>query len=180
MKDPVLFLDVDGVLNRVGATQPNANFETWGDWFKRKFLLLDGSVKVNTKISHLMARALMDLPVEIRWLTTWEEDAPRFLAPVLGLPDYEVAGVMPAHRRPDSGLFMVESSNWKLDVILHTMREDKNRPIIWVDDEANDEDAYEALLDAGHTRVLAVRCRERDGYTPDDHALVEKFIVDLI
>lgn len=176
MDRPVLFLDVDGVLNRIVRHKENARHDSWGDWFKHRILV--DRLPLMVILSKSMASALAALPVEIRWLTTWEHHAPKLLAPVLGLPEYEVAGGVPADRK-DESLYVVRSPNWKLDVILNTMSHDKTRPIIWIDDEANDEDAEEALLDAGHTNLLIVRCDEREGYTPEDHARVEAYLTLL-
>jgi hypothetical protein len=120
---PLLYLDVDGVLNPLGPSDP-ARFvrhETGdgpavrlhpehGDWLRE-----------------LSAR------YELVWATTWEHLANERLGPLLGLPELPVVEFSAYRRRRDDPRFgileLFEARKWA-----PILRHADGRPFAWVDD----------------------------------------------
>jgi hypothetical protein len=80
MDKPIIFVDVDGVLNSKNGTS------------EYLFTLPEGTFKVKLTPEH--GEMLKDLAestdAELVWGTMWEESAPIHIAPVLGLPEMPV------------------------------------------------------------------------------------------
>lgn len=74
-------------------------------------------------------QALLALPYQLVWATTWEHDANAFVAPRLGLPE------LPVVEWPDvagpAGLYFKT---------LPLVEYAASRPFAWVDDEITDDD----------------------------------------
>lgn len=121
------FLDVDGVLNVIGP-RPCA-FDDWLHFERGPVGNGEGLVwpfvwapDLMDCINLLVERKL----ISIRWLTTWEYDAPKYVAPALGL---KVGGWV---AETDDIPFLV--GWWKLRGIKNHMNDDPG-PFIWTDDE---------------------------------------------
>lgn len=120
---PLWLLDVDGVLNALRVDVP-------GD--HRRFpARTQGRTFVITYRPALMARihTLHDQGVvEIRWLTTWCEDAATAIASRVDLPAFAVEGA--EDYRTDTG-----SHWWKATVARRLVNQNPSRPLIWTDDD---------------------------------------------
>jgi len=71
---PLLFLDVDGPISPYRSTQRRSGYRAW---------TLNGS---HVLLNPAHGPALLDLPFELVWGTTWEHDTNTHIAPRLGLP----------------------------------------------------------------------------------------------
>lgn len=115
----ILFLDVDGPLNPYRSTQRRSRYRAW---------TLNGS-HVLLNPSH--GPALLDLPFELVWCTTWEHDANTHIAPRLGLPH------LPVCEFPDEVDDAPHTVGFKTPDIIDYAA---GRPFAWVDDEITDAD----------------------------------------
>lgn len=114
MLKPLILLDVDGVINALDG----GNKKRWKDVEKKvvnKYDIYYSPTVVN-KINAWSKVA------EVRWLTTWDENARRLLAPALGLNEFELA------RDPD---LMLSKDQAAFDCIQMT----PSRLLVWIDDE---------------------------------------------
>ena len=83
---PAVFLDVDGVLNAYAYDPLLAGYS---DFELHEVTVGQESgfrMVFDLCLSMTMGKALAALPAEIVWLTTWEADADRIVAPLCGLP----------------------------------------------------------------------------------------------
>lgn len=136
-KPPVLLLDVDGVVN---ALRDHGDSNAWpaDQW-------LETWASNGSRPCHIVAaRPVLDFlaalhkagSVEVRWHTTWQQAAPDFLAPALGLPRW------PLVRTPEfTGGFdgepdyrELESTWWKL-AAAEDVAYDEGRRLVWLDDD---------------------------------------------
>lgn len=136
---PYLFLDIDGVLNRISS-----HGDTWPDFELHKLAPFNGNT-FYLWLSKSMATELISLPVDIVWLTTWAEEAPRLVAPILGMPEYPVAGF---------GTDMTEGRGSKLGCVEWWMDTHGERPFIWIDDDAIPHFAAEDFKEVGWNALL--------------------------
>lgn len=116
---PLLFLDVDGPLNPYAA---NSTARPTGYTTSRVF-----GLQVWLDPSH--GPALLGLPYDLVWATTWEHEANSLVGPVLGLPDLPVVGW--PDTAPPSGLY------FKTPTLVDYAA---GRPFAWVDDEHGHRD----------------------------------------
>ena len=117
---PVVFLDVDGVLNAVGAAIPGPDMFTD---FRRTHCM-----GFRIVYSPEMGRRLAGLDADIVWLTTWREMANKWIAPLFGWPKRELLdGDEDAH--DDSAMGW-----WKSGAVYGFVTEHQ-RPFVWLDDD---------------------------------------------
>lgn len=167
---PILFLDVDGVVNALNREGTHA-------W--------DGAVITNAKnsipgfddrvwpiyASALLGEALLDLDVNIVWLTTWKYEANSSISPLCGLPEDLYVGDWTGTRRMSEGF-----QDWKTKVVLQFM-EDYGGPFIWIDDEAIPGWFPEHLTDSGHEgNVLLVQTNSWAGLVPAEIAWIKSWL----
>jgi hypothetical protein len=119
---PLVVLDVDGVLNpyAMGDVAGRGAFDDFERCEARGFLL---------RLSRAMGRALVALPAELCWATTWADSVDRDVAPRCDLPP----GLRVAARPPVEPAALL--ANWKL-VQVRRLVETLRRPFVWVDDDA--------------------------------------------
>lgn len=121
MTRPIWFLDIDGVVNAAGdnlrphlvRTEATTAGTTWPIHYSPEVV----------KFINMVHRAGL---VEIRWLTTWGEDARTSFAPAVGLDDF------PAYDMYDSGGW------WKAEIVEASIL-DESRPFVWTDDDIAEE-----------------------------------------
>lgn len=160
MTKPYLFLDVDGVLNRIATSG--------GDWddFELHKLSPFNYGKFRVFLSKSMCAALAELPVEIIWLTTWCTEADRLIAPLMGLPGYRCAGM--GDPFPNSKITCLEIFLEKEGI----------RPFIWIDDGAIKTYMEEDFRELGW-KHLAIRPNERIGITKNHINQIKEFLAEL-
>jgi hypothetical protein len=120
---PLLYLDVDGVLNP-SAPHPGTGFE--------RHTVLGYQLWLAPSVHGEWLRELAEV-YELHWATTWEEDANTHLAPLLGLPPLPVvrfAGYRPQPGDPRIRLMeLLSGAKWA-----PLLRHAAGRPFAWVDD----------------------------------------------
>ncbi|MFJ6865330.1 hypothetical protein ACIQRS_14275 [Streptomyces termitum] len=172
MNRPLLFLDVDGPLNPYAAQperrpagyttirvpRPAAPEDDTGFPSRRRPL------RVWLDPEH--GRVLLGLGFELCWATTWRDDANRWIAPVLGLPELPFVdfGEDLFRERPDG----VHRKTGPL--VDHA----DGRPFAWVDDEQGEPDR--AYVSAHHRgAALLHHVSPRIGLREDDFRALTAF-----
>lgn len=121
---PVLFLDVDGVLNtsRPGWSAPPKIAKVWAQTSIGNF----DEFKIRWEPKTIAQLINLETTVNINWLTTWGAQANTVLSPLLNIGPFPVAGA-------DTPPFGWE---WKIPIVEQSL---KNRvPSIWIDDNISD------------------------------------------
>lgn len=122
---PVLYLDVDGVLNPWRSKGPHKH---WADYTKQPVDLPDDPLTYRLWVSRQLPRALLNLcdchNIEIVWATSWADHI-AVIEDLYGIP----AGhpVLPCPEITDSF-----TSTGKVDLV--AAHAGDSRPVIWVDD----------------------------------------------
>ncbi|MEU5438939.1 hypothetical protein AB0G73_37190 [Streptomyces sp. NPDC020719] len=172
MNRPLLFLDVDGPLNPYAAKP-----EKRPDGYTTLRVPRDsgnpmehGGLSVRRRPLRVWlnpdhGRALLRLDYELCWATTWMDDANRWIAPVLGLPELPFVDFGDAlfQERPDG-------IHWKTGPLVEYA---DGRPFAWVDDEQSNLD--EVYVTAHHRAPgLLHHVNPRIGLREDDfHTLAD-------
>jgi hypothetical protein len=126
-----IYLDVDGVINAVSVNSPSMHLTGWTTWEAKPangWQILY-SPEVVEAFNTLAARD----DVTVKWLTTWEDDAPQELCPALGIngQDWEVLhGDQHAWRGSDW---------WKLHAIQADVAATMPDRFVWIDDDIRPE-----------------------------------------
>lgn len=132
---PVWFLDVDGVVSPYGINGP------WsGETLLSGATDTDLAVPYRPDVLAAVQRVHLAGWAEIRWLTTWDEDA---------LSDWGRIGFGPFAMapRPSGG----DRSLWKFRVVAAWLSKDPGRRAVWTDD-----DAVQHLRSFDPTRLLVI------------------------
>nr|QBK87138.1 MAG: hypothetical protein LCMAC201_00400 [Marseillevirus LCMAC201] len=151
---PLVFLDVDGVIN--GTREMDVKMVKV--WVGNKNQCVKFSPSIIERINQWASVA------EIRWLTTWKHQAKYHLAPALGLFDFEV------------------SKDWKGEFANKLTETELSRPIVWIDDELNDELYLKKPLECLKKRItdsnklLIVSPSEWVGLTHKEVDVVDDFL----
>lgn len=174
---PILFLDVDGPLNPHG-NRPGAGTDgyvahhlkptRWAERFERPVADVEPR-RVELHPGH--GAALLELPYDIVWATTWMSDANRYIGPRIGLPhrpfvDFEDADVFGAGP---------EDLCWKtVSLVTYAW----SRPFAWVDDDITTADQH--WIDKYHRAPgLAHWIDPHVGLTPADFATLTTWAENL-
>lgn len=146
MSKPVLLLDIDGVVNALSKGLPT---KTWQktDWTRAKIRGSDGveypflwSAPVIAWLTGLHTSGR----VEIRWHTTWQQDAPR-VGSILGLPEFAVQVCDEFAEAAENGSALAARMIrhglprwWKYPAAELVLTDEKRR-MIWIDDDIDTE-----------------------------------------
>jgi hypothetical protein len=161
---PVIFLDIDGVLN-IAGWKPAKPETDWPDLEYHK--VQNGEGVYPMWLSKAMGERLCALDAEIQWLTTWGHDAVQ-VAKIIGLPlDLEVAAVPQRTFR-----------NWKLDGVIDFHLQHPDRPFVWLDDDAITPLARK-WLDERVTPCLGLDIDEDHGITIAQFEQIELFLAEV-
>lgn len=169
----IVCLDVDGVILPVCGRDPRAETGVPGGWWPRTAhtrVMGQDSWYSPDLVDRLNASAT-PLGVEVRWLTTREDDAPELLCPAIGL-DGEHWRVQ---TRADEGPLRW----WKASEMADLLARHPETRFVWVDDEIADltavtdpavhaPDPYTARVAAlvGHPRLHTISPDPSHGLTP--------------
>ena len=122
---PILFLDVDGVLNRLG---PHPSKEPANQYARMVVPSLDAQgqqVHLHLERADANRVRLLSGQFELVWASTWEDHANTALGPLLGLGRFPVA--------------RQEPGDWGSKVP-GLLRYAGDRPFAWVDDDTDERD----------------------------------------
>jgi hypothetical protein len=145
---PLVLLDMDGVLN---AIAPVGDRSVWPDW-RTGNAYADGLAWPILFSPSVVAevRAWRDVHgADVRWLTTWGDDANDSLRRLFGLPQLPVAARAPTTERAPGAEAVTRAALaalpgqvgdpgwWKLDAVvgLAAAGELEGRAVVWVDDD---------------------------------------------
>lgn len=161
-----VFLDVDGVLNAVPG-----GHEWWDDWRTGRARPHGGmgyKITWSPRVASYIAG--LDDRSEVMWLTTWEDQANSWISPMLGLPEWPVAGYNTDIWTPGW---------WKLDVVRKWWEND-GRPFVWLDDDIDsDYAAREWLAGLPEGSCLYISPLSEAGLLPADLELIEAFVGEM-
>lgn len=144
----MLYLDVDGVLLPLAK----------GDWQSERLRVGPFYVHVPTDLRVLVPT--LHAAFEIVWATSWNEEANREVAPLVGLPTLPALDVTAHHR--------------KLELVRGHAGE--QRTIAWVDDRL--EPAAWSWAGSRSGRSLLIKPESRRGLTPEHVADLLAFAAD--
>jgi hypothetical protein len=165
----IVYLDVDGVINAVSKGAPKANTQWNGEWSREevmKFYIL-WSHELVENINELAARD----DVTVKWLTTWQELAPKELCPVTGIEGqlWEVLyGDLETHGYTGNRW-------WKLDSLMEDLDKEQPDKVVWIDDDINYHRWTGEWL-KGHPEILPVCPNTMHGVTKKQFDGIIEFI----
>ena len=165
------YLDVDGVINAVSSGAPRQNTDWHGEWRREKVgvFQIQWATELIDSLNAITARR----EVDGKWLTTWEEQAPEFLAPAVGL-QCEGWPVL------TGALNDSVQDWWKLGQIQADIAATAPAAAIWIDDEiATEARALEWLTSGTGTPILHISPNFRHGLTRKHVEVIEQFLDDI-
>lgn len=130
---PVLFLDVDGVINAIGPKAHHGDFERVGVPHGGRTWPIHYRPTIIDRLNALHRTGV----VEIVWLTTWGSGAVTGIAPAVGLDRFDALPA-PADLPEVADGTWSEYPNqrwWKLGLVNRSILASPNRPVIWLDDD---------------------------------------------
>ena len=156
---PVLFLDVDGVLNAMRQSP-------WAGATRTRVTPEDSAFSYQINTSKMLGHRLLELEVDIHWLTTWREEANSLIAPLAGLPK-DLPVVDWEWNPSDNG-----SIDGKQRAVAKWRQENPYHPYIWIDDE------HDMKYDLTDDRLI-VGPNARYGLVPEDIDLIEQWVLQI-
>ena len=131
---PLLFLDVDGVLNAFAPVRPHVVREAGGRWVKGKFVpyLLHFDNEVVDMVDALAEH------FDIVWATMWNEKANEEIAPLLGLHDFPV--MYADHNKGWDTALALGTEQWRIHRLWYAKTPllpeyAAGQPFAWLDDD---------------------------------------------
>jgi|SRR5690606_19694618 len=173
---PILMIDVDGPLNP-WAAKPHRRPEGYQthrmrpsgwDHPRRKPL------RVWLNPDH--GPALLALPFELTWCTTWGREANEWIGPHLGLPELPVIEWPEGAQDPGSPYWKSEPKIfWKTETVVKYAA---GRPFAWIDDDLTDPDRD--YVTAHHPgQALLHHVDPRKGLLEEDFRSLATWAADL-
>ncbi|MEO3856137.1 HAD domain-containing protein [Acrocarpospora sp. B8E8] len=164
MTRPLILLDIDGCLNRLGGPAPG---------FQAYKCMLSGRT-VNVLLNPGHGPKLLELAdetgAELVWATAWTYDANKTVGPLLALPELPVIDV---HLTPEDE---PPGGTWKLPAVAAFVN---RRPFVWFDDDLT---VLDSRWLADHPNVgpfQAIVTDEMRGITDDDIAEAAEWLHSL-
>jgi hypothetical protein len=163
-----IYLDVDGVVCPFGATGTTP----WGTaWRVANAGLLEVAYAAEL-VDGL--NSLARVPgVRCVWLTSWEDMAPRYLCPAIGLAGSRWPWLTAGDAGPGEGW-------WKLAALQEDVAKTSPHGIVWIDDQLNYEQEAQAWAAILGARILAISPDPRRGISPAQLAAVSSFVVEPV
>ena len=186
---PLVLLDVDGVLNAIPRGRSNkSDPSVWSDWSDAT-AHADGTafpIRYSPTVTAAVRGWHDNGLADVRWLTTWADDANGDLRAVLGLPEFPVAGSPPlvpgttavaagSHAAVSSRSYTDDSGWWKLSAVKRLVAADPTRPVVWLDDDLRWETGALSWF-RKNVRGLALAPHTHLGLTPKLLATVDTFL----
>lgn len=154
---PVCFLDIDGVLAPFDRRQPGLEPVRVGGYYGT--LLVSPSIIARIRDLH---RARV---IEVRWLTSWEDDANTCLAPLVGLDTY------PVHHEPDGPM---GERYWKETVVRDHAQ--SGQRFVWIDDEMTFYNSHVTVSADHGEQGLVIAPDSLTGLTHAQVDMIERFL----
>lgn len=166
---PLLLMDVDGPLNPFGARWMYRG--TPPDGFTVHRLSPDGFGPFRVALNPWHGARLRGLAdrFDLVWASTWQGEANRMIAPLLGMPD-DLPFI------PMSRPWVTPARCWKSDVVAAWAN---GRPFAWFDDEINRATRRFLARWPGIGPHLALRTDPTRGLTENDFVALERFAYEL-
>ena len=163
MTVPIWFLDIDGVVNALARPAPIGHQITTAITMGRGW-----RIAYDPRVIEFINRVSRENLAEIRWLTTWEQDAHRSLGPTVGFDAF------PAYDIPDDDSAF---GWWKADIVAASI-ENEGRPLLWTDDDIDSEPVRDSLIAEG-TASLLVSPDPQTGLETKNLETIEEFIMGV-
>jgi hypothetical protein len=162
-QQPVLFLDVDGVLipYGLGPAPDSATVLMAGP---------DADDEMLSRINPALGPRLLSLGCDLVWATGWEDEANDVISPRVRLPRLPVLAWNSADL--ESGPARL---HWKTRGLVACAG---GRPFVWVDDEISEADRDWVVLDHPAPALL-YRIDSHIGLTEADIDVIERWLDDL-
>jgi hypothetical protein len=163
-----IYLDVDGVVNSLRKSksagwQGDYKLETINKYPIHWYTDLVDSINTFESFPD----------VKVKWLTTWQYDAPTKLSPVLGIADaeWEVLTV------PEGQELFNQFSWWKLHALKADIIKDRPDKVVWIDDDLSyARDALTWIEDQEITNLLPISPFTEWGMTKEEFDDIIEFI----
>lgn len=162
---PLLFLDVDGVLNALGKPQREGGLYTLLDAYNAQHCR---TFRLAVLPSWREWLRELQQTYQLVWATTWNHSAPLSVAPLLGLPEMEVVEVNERGSLdqwdPEDGLVPFH----KAEAILRYLESTGQTDLPWAfvdDDLVNYPDTGEWVRRSGYTSWALLPCPPDTGMT---------------
>ncbi len=163
VRNVTLYLDVDGVVCPFGATGTTP----WGSGWS---LANAGMLEVSYA-AELVAglNGLARTPgLRCVWLTTWEDMAPQYLCPAIGLTGSRWPWLASDGAGAGEGW-------WKLAALQDDVAATSPDGIVWIDDQLRYEREAQAWAGFVGRRILVISPDPRRGISPDELAAATAF-----
>lgn len=164
-----LYLDVDGVVSPFG---PLGRTDWGSEWKLADAGLLEVAFAVEL-VDELNALA-SNPEARFVWLTSWEELAPRFLCPAIGLEGQHWP-VLTSEALINDG-WDGHPEWWKLAALQRDIEASGTGRIVWMDDQLDYEPAARSWAEFLRDRTLLVSPDPRRGLSRDHIASIKAFL----
>lgn len=164
-----ILLDVDGVLNAVHR-QPG---DHWSDWQRAE--CMGFTIRYSPSVAARIGALTLIEGVELRWLTTWEHHANKWICPLFGWPDFPVIDRHDIEQH-QSGLVVATSGWWKFDEA-RALYESDGVPFVWIDDDlGHSDDGAGDWITSLDGRALGISPHSEKGLTERLLVEIEEFV----
>lgn len=169
---PLVFLDVDGVLNAFSYHPKTCGKKSYTDFEVHENIYLHFNLTLSPQMCKDFVLATQD--ADVKWLTTWCDMAPELVAPLCDFPEYEVVN----YRELE---FVVVG---KTEGVAHELITNGPRPFVWIDDDAanrNQVAFLKKLLDEAGIEMpprLIIEPDPKRGLTREEINEIDRFIMD--
>lgn len=164
-----LYLDVDGVVSPFG---PLGRTDWGSEWMVADAGLLEVAYAVEL-VEELNVLA-SNPDTRFVWLTSWEELAPRFLCPAIGLNGQHWP-VLTSEALINEG-WDGQPEWWKLAALQRDIEASGAGRVVWMDDQLNYEPAARSWAEFLRYRMLWISPDPRRGLSRDHIASIKAFL----